>query len=276
MRAIDLFSGPGGLTLGLKNAGIEPICSVEINKDACETYSWHTSVSDHYCSDVRKIDFRKYKGKIEIVYGGPPCQPFSTGGLNKGNEDNRNMIPEFIRVVRETNPLCFIMENVPGLITKSHSGYFFDALTALEGMGYIVNWSILNTANYGVPQKRKRVIAVGVRDRTFKFPTPSHGPESSNPYVAAGEVIGLRPIGDTPNAPVKFAKYPDLRPSPYHGHIYNGGGRPINLSEPCPTILASAGGYKTHWIDTLGIAEIGSGLLSGVIVMIEEKSKPVG
>jgi DNA (cytosine-5)-methyltransferase 1 len=88
----------------------------------------------------------------------------------------------------------------------------------------------------------------------LRFPAPTHGPGTSNSHVTTLAVIGPSPIGDPPNCPVKFAKFPDLRPSPYAGHIYNGGGRPIDPFGPCHTILASAGGYKTHWFDTQGVA----------------------
>lgn len=191
---------------------------------------------------------------MDLIAGGPPCQPFSVGGLRKANADARDMIPEFIRCLRECQPEAFIVENVPGLVQKQTRHYFDSILAALSNCGYRLNWAVLNAADYGVPQKRKRLFILGSRSRQLRFPTASHGLGTLQPHMNALDVLGTEPIGEAPNCPVKFARFPDLRPSPYAGHIYNGGGRPINPHGPCHTILASAGGYKTHWIDTLNIA----------------------
>lgn len=255
MRALDLFSGPGGLSLGMKAAGIEPIASVEKSKDAVETYSAHTPSAQHFRSDIRKISFEPYRGKVDIVFGGPPCQPFSTGGLRQGVADSRNMFPEFIRALREARPDAFLAENVPGLATNSRKQYLAELLHEFERVGYNLVWQVVSAADYGVPQKRRRLIIVGMRKGSFWFPKPTHGPEAAEPHVASNTVIDkARPLGEPPDCPVVYAKYPDPRRNPYAGHVYNGGGRPIDLAGPCHTLLASAGGYKTHWVDTLDIA----------------------
>lgn len=254
MKAIDLFSGPGGLSIGLKRARIEIKACVENNKDAIETYMNHDSKAEHINKDIREICFEHYRGKIDIVVGGPPCQPFSVGGLRKGKSDKRDMIPEFIRCLDQIKPEAFIMENVPGLTFRKALPYFNSVLQKLKSSGFLLNWAILNSADYGIPQKRKRLIVLGARNSHLRFPAPSRGPAGNLPYVKALDVLGNEPIGESPNCPVKYAKYPDLRPSPYAGHLYNGGGRPIDPEGPCHTILASSGGYKTHWIDTEGVA----------------------
>lgn len=255
MRAIDLFSGPGGLSLGMKRAGIEPIVAVEKSRDAVDTYAGHTPEAEHFCGDIRKISFSRYKGKADIVYGGPPCQPFSTGGLRLGKADARNMFPEFVRVLNEVQPEAFLCENVPGLATSHRRHYLAGILQEFEALGYHVAWQVVSAADYGVPQKRRRLIIVGMRNGEFWFPKPTHGPEGAQPHVASGTVVSKEnPLGEPPDCPVIYAKYPDPRRSPYAGHVYNGGGRPLDLTGPCHTILASAGGYKTHWVDTLDIA----------------------
>lgn len=253
MKGIDLFSGAGGLTLGLKKAGVETVCAVEKKKDATETFQRHTPEADIRCGDIRSMDFKEFRGKIELVYGGPPCQPFSTGGLRKGAADNRDMIPEFLRAVLAIQPRVVLMENVPGLAVKSRVGYLKSVLGAFWEMGYRPNCSVMFAAHYGVPQKRRRLFIVAIRDRSFWFPRTSHGPYADKSVIPSSTILSHEPIGEPPDCPVVYAKYPDLRKSPYAGHIYNGGGRPIDLTQPCYTILASAGGYKTHWIDTEGI-----------------------
>nr|ADO24181.1 M.ApaI [Acetobacter pasteurianus subsp. pasteurianus] len=254
MKALDLFSGPGGLSLGMKHAGIEPVACVEKNKDAVSTYDAHTPDAEHYCSDIRSISFERYRGLVDIVFGGPPCQPFSTGGLRRGTADARNMFPEFMRVLKEVRPAAFLAENVPGLATRNRVQYLAELLNEFEALGFNVSWNVVSAADYGVPQKRRRLIIVGMKKGTFWFPKPTHGPDTNIPHVASGRVIDKACRLEPPDCPVIYAKCPDPRRSPYAGHVYNGGGRPIDLSAPCHTLLASAGGYKTHWIDTMDIA----------------------
>lgn len=252
MKAIDLFSGPGGLTIGMKRAGFEPLISVEWVKDASDTNRSHSPEIDHLNTDIRDVNFKKYNGTVDFIYGGPPCQPFSLGGLRKGKKDSRDMIPEFIRALKEVNPDYFLIENVPGLIMKKASPYFNKILSELSSLGYFVSWKILNSADYGIPQKRRRIFILGCKNEYLNFPAPTHG-EGLFPYIKSQDILS-KPFGEHPSSPVKFAQNPDLRKSPYAGHIYNGGGRPIDPNGPCHTILASSGGYKTHWVDTLGIA----------------------
>lgn len=255
MKALDLFSGPGGLSLGMKRAGIEPVACVEKSKDAVATYDAHTPDAEHYRSDIRSISFERYRGIVDVVFGGPPCQPFSTGGLRRGTADSRNMFPEFVRTLKEVRPAAFLAENVPGLATRNRVRYLAELLNEFEALGFNVSWNVVSAADYGVPQKRRRLIIVGMKKGTFWFPKPTHGPDARIPHVASSTVIDkARPFGEPPDCPVIYAKYPDPRRSPYAGHVYNGGGRPIDLSGPCHTLLASAGGYKTHWIDTMDIA----------------------
>jgi len=255
IQAVDLFSGPGGLTLGMKAAGITPLCSVELRPDAVATYKSHTPDCDHYCRDIREVDLKKYRGAAALLYGGPPCQPFSTGGLRKGSKDTRDMLPAFLAAVETVVPDAVVMENVPGLIVQSRIHYLHDALASLRRMGYLPSWRILNASHYGVPQNRRRLFVVALKTRVFCFPKPTHGPDASLPLVPTSAVVSLTaPLGNPPDCPVVYAKYPDLRPSPYAGQVYNGGGRPIDLAKPCHTILASAGGHKTHWVDTQSVA----------------------
>lgn len=254
MKTVDIFSGPGGLSIGLRRAGFDVEVCVEVNRDAVETYTRHHPEAVHHNADIREIDFSKYQRRIDFVAGGPPCQPFSIGGLRKTSSDARDMLPEYLRCLSEINPTAFLLENVPGLTQKRSRSYFDSMLARMSGMGYKLNWAILNSADYGIPQKRRRLFILGSRDLHLRFPAPTHGSGTANDHLSAQKVLGPEPIGEAPKSPVRYAKYPDLRPSPYAGHIYNGGGRPLDPNGPCHTILASSGGYKTHWIDVEGIA----------------------
>lgn len=254
MKLIDLFSGAGGLSLGLKRAGYDVAACVEINKDAMDTYVSHDESATHYNEDIQGISFSHLRGSIDVVSGGPPCQPFSIGGLRKATTDSRNMIPEFVRCLREVQPEAFIMENVPGLLMKHTRQYFDSVLAQLSSCGFKLNWAVVNAADYGIPQKRRRLFVLGSRKIQLRFPVPTHGHGTLAQHVRALDILGNEPIGTAPNCPVRYAKYPDLRLSPYAGQVYNGGGRPIDPNGACHTILASSGGYKTHWIDTLNVA----------------------
>jgi DNA (cytosine-5)-methyltransferase 1 len=217
MKSIELFAGAGGLGIGLARAGFHPVQVIEWNKYCCDTLrdnsSRHESVVANWPvheSDVRDVTFTEHEGKIELVSGGPPCQPFSLGGRHKGNGDARDMFPQAIRALRESKPRAFIFENVKGLTRSTFRNYFEyirlqmehpevkirkdeewnDHLTRLEahhtkgkraGLHYRVVVRLLNAADYGVPQRRERVVFVGFRDDTgieWNFPEPTHSHDS--------------------------------------------------------------------------------------------------
>jgi DNA (cytosine-5)-methyltransferase 1 len=248
---IDLFCGAGGLSLGLEAAGLNCVAAVEMNRDACETFASRHLTATIYDRPIQQVDFTKYKG-IPLLVGGPPCQPFSAGGKGLASGDTRDMIPQFVRAIEEARPDLFLMENVPGLAGPTHRAYFEHSLTRLSKLGYRLSVEVLNAAEYGIPQKRRRLIVVGVRDgrSEFSIPAPTHGPRGEKGFVSAGAVLaGVKASAFMNESKVTFAKRPDLRPSPYDGHLFNGGGRAVDLSAPSHTILASAGGNKTHFLD---------------------------
>lgn len=243
---IDLFSGAGGLSLGLHAAGISTVFAVEIMPDAAATYRSLFPHAGLHQGDVRSVDFRTFRG-VDLVAGGPPCQPFSSGGLRRGDQDLRDFLPEFVRAVLEVKPRAFLMENVPGLAKFDH--YLRHVLAPLEGLYSIGQPVVVNAADFGVPQSRRRLVIIGTRDGTpFRLPTGG-----SDYLMPAGAVLRSAPFGEPNSSKVVYAKRPDLRPNPYHGHLFNGGGRAINLDRPAPTILAAAGGNKTHFLDTLNL-----------------------
>ena len=249
MRSVDLFCGAGGLTLGLRQAGWETAAAVEHDASACLTYRHNFPEVELIPGDIRAVDFTQFKGSVDLVAGGPPCQPFSVAGHQRAHDDPRNCIPEFIRAVREVQPQAFLMENVAGLASTRHQLYLRFVLEQLQALGFSVSSQIIDAADYGAPQHRKRLIVVGMRNGHFIFPEPSHGPGRELPHIGAGDAIADAPE-DAPNrAKVTYAKHPILRRSPFAGMLVNGGGRPIKLSDPSQTIPASAGGNRTHIVD---------------------------
>ena len=252
-QAIDLFSGAGGLSLGLTQAGWRIEAAVEFDADALATHRANMPEAHHIGEDVRTVDFRQFEG-IGLVAGGPPCQPFSVSGHQRGREDERDMVPQFVRAVREARPTCFLMENVHGLATKRFQAYLNERLAELQSLGYDVHTNVLNAADYGVPQRRLRLFVVGVpKGQPFSFPAPSHGPGRAHPRRTVREALS-NVVSEAPNrAKVVYCKNPILRPSPYAGMLLNGKGRPLNLDGPSHTIPATAGGNRTHILDPEGV-----------------------
>jgi DNA (cytosine-5)-methyltransferase 1 len=195
----------------MTKAGIQHVGVVEWNRDACETIRQNRaaghSLVDHWPdpieADVREFSFSPYSG-IEVVSGGPPCQPFSMGGKHRAFLDIRDMFPQAVRAVREVRPKAFLFENVRGLTRQTFANYFSYILLQLEFPGlvprkgeewedhlarlerhktkggkseYRVVFRVLDAADYGVPQRRHRVVFVGIREdlnREFSFPAPTH------------------------------------------------------------------------------------------------------
>lgn len=249
---IDLFAGAGGLSLGLKMAGWSTKAASDFDPTACKTYRQNFAGVDVIEGDVRNVSWSSFRGKVDLVAGGPPCQPFSVAGNQRASLDSRDMLPEFVRAVREIRPKLFLMENVAGLTSSRNMPYLENKIAQLAELGYEVDFRVLNAAEYGVAQERMRVIVIGRRGAAPIFPKVTHGTKR-RPFVTAGEILKQAPEDEPNTAIVTFAKNPILRPSPWAGMLVNGGGRPINLAEPSQTIPASAGGNRTHIVDADGV-----------------------
>lgn len=254
IRAFDLFAGAGGLTLGLKEAGVETIAAVEVDQYCVRTFAMHSPQVEMIVKDIRRVELAPYRSEVDLVYGGPPCQPFSSGGLRGSDADERDMMPWFVKALGEIQPHAFLMENVPGLATGGRERYLWRLINEFRSLGYKVSWRVLSAPAFGVPQNRLRLFVVGMKERLFRFPSGTHGTGMPHALVAVKHVLPEHQIGEPNLSKVFFAKRPDLRPSPFDGHLFNGGGRPIDRDKPCHTILASAGGNKTHFFDDLGAA----------------------
>ena len=249
---VDLFAGAGGLSLGLARAGLTPVAAAEMDDTALGTYlAAHAGHAiQAYQGDIARHSFRGLRGQVAVVAGGPPCQPYSLGGLRRGVADERDGLPEFVRAVREIEPLAFLLENVPGLARGAQLARLRGILGELTDLGFHVEWRLLHAADYGVSQRRRRLVVVGSRSAGFTWPAPTHGPDAARPWVSAADLLDpAQPVGEPNETAVTYARNPDLRPSPWDGHLWNGGGRPINPAGQVPTLLASMGGNKTPWLD---------------------------
>lgn len=180
LETLSLFSGGGGMDLGFDLGGFDHFASYEILDFAAETIEknrprWKVFSSDK--GDVTSIDWRTFKGEIDIIHGGPPCQPFSTSGRQKGADDARDMIPEFIRAINEIQPRGFLMENVPGLYAKKFEGYLKTTFYKPLKEKFVINKFLLEAPSFGVPQMRKRLFFVGLNKKenvVFSPPFPTH------------------------------------------------------------------------------------------------------
>lgn len=207
MKSVEIFSGAGGLAKGLDLAGFSHAAFVEWNKDACASLRQNFAPEKIYCGDIQAYDFSKLN-EVDVVAGGPPCQPFSLGGKHQADMDQRDMFPYAIKSIEVLKPKLFIFENVKGLLRESFADYFSYILRRLEnpcrpaspnvdwrthlhelnngstedfgGTKYRISYRLLNAADYGVPQCRERVVIVGVREdihQAWRFPKATHTEE---------------------------------------------------------------------------------------------------
>lgn len=181
LKAIDLFSGCGGLTLGLRQAGFEVIGAVEVNEVSFESYARNHKETHVWKQDIRTLSTLAVKralgvrkGELDLLAGCPPCQGFSTLVTKNGSylvDDPRNsLIYEFLRFVQDLMPRAVLMENVPNLRGTTRFRRF---CKKLERLGYGVEYKILNAADYGVPQRRRRLVLLAGRDAKLDFARPA-------------------------------------------------------------------------------------------------------
>lgn len=193
--AMDLFAGGGGLTLGLKDAGFRVVGAVEIDDLASETYEKNHSEVKLWKRDIRSLTgdevrqtLRLRKGQLDLLAGCPPCQGFSSLTTMNGSkivDDPRNsLVWEFVRFVEELQPKAIMLENVPGLAKEAD---FKAVRCELEELGYTVDVQIRNSAKFGVPQRRRRLILLGGRYGQVPFPEEEEGP----PITVRDKIWGL-------------------------------------------------------------------------------------
>jgi DNA (cytosine-5)-methyltransferase 1 len=189
LTALSLFAGGGGLDIGFERAGFQHAASFEILDICGRTLSanrpdWKVFAGKQD-GDVRRAPFSGWRS-IDVVHGGPPCQPFSTAGRQAGESDERNMWPDFVRCVRQARPRAFVAENVPGMLDRKFDAFVREQILAPLQDDYTIFRFRLSADDFGVPQARKRVFFVGFRATRdaarFVQPAPTHG--------AGGDLFG--------------------------------------------------------------------------------------
>jgi DNA (cytosine-5)-methyltransferase 1 len=274
-KTIELFAGIGGLALGLEKAGLDCQLLNEIDKTAVKTLKKNRPNWNVVCSDISKLDFSEYSGKIDLITGGSPCQSFSLIGKRLGFEDVRGtLFYEFARSVKEVKPKMFVMENVKGLISHDNGRTLQIMQDILSDIGYsLIPPTVYKTNEYGVPQKRERLLLIGVRNdlvakkglhvsdisksdhtptlydalmpgRLYSCKVPvSHGQEYSE---SKKKVLDLVPPGGYwKNLPVEIQKE-YMGASFYQGGGKTGIARRLTWSEPCLTLTCSPAQKQTE------------------------------
>jgi len=301
---ISLFTGAMGLDLGFEMEGFTIRVTLDNNKDAIGTIKENRPDVPIIGKDIFKVKTseildkaRLRVGEATVVTGGPPCQPFSTAGRRLSVEEKKGqLVFQFLRVVRETQPRFFLFENVSGLLSaaRKHVSFYarikkkeeelapkerlgsafdrvleeFEKVRTLDGNYYAVNWAILNAADFGTPQKRKRLIILGSRNgKKPKFPTTTHASPKSlevvtgmkKPWVTLKETIGDLDDPNPEGVPFpswgKYMKYipeggywrnlpEELKKEAMKGAYYSQGGRTgffrrLSWSKPSPTLVTS-------------------------------------
>jgi DNA (cytosine-5)-methyltransferase 1 len=254
LPVISLFSGTGGLDLAAETVRSEPgsavrdgklevRASVEWGREESQTLRQNfggvvlegdiTQISGSHILDQAGLG----SGDAVLLIGGPPCTPFSKSGFwldykRESRDPNASLLDEYVRMVADARPEAFLLENVQGLTYKTHAEQFARLLNGLERLGYSTQWKLLNAADYGVPQLRKRVFVIGRRDgQPFRFPEPTHSGWTEHsrqvdlnklPYVTAGDVLKDLLPGTPEHGEVADGTYADLlaRIPPGENYLY--------------------------------------------------------
>lgn len=172
LTCVEICAGAGGQALGLAMAGFVHVALVEYEKDYCETLKKNRPEWNVICADVRDFDGNPYKG-VDLLAGGVPCPPFSVAGKQLGKDDERDLFPEALRLIKEIKPRAVMLENVKGFLEKGFSEYRQYILDSMDELGYETQIKLLNASDYGVPQLRPRVVIIGISKKekgNFSYP----------------------------------------------------------------------------------------------------------
>ncbi len=244
---ISLYTGVGGLDFGFEAAGFQTRVAVEFDSVACRTVranrpDWQVLEGDiHSIGSATILEQAGLEpGEADVLIGGPPCQPFSkssywvSGDALRLDDPRADTLTAYLRVLRDTRPKSFLLENVYGLVYEGKDEglqHLLDGIEAINrevGTKYVVTWKMLNSAHFGVPQMRERVFLIGSREGAlFRFPTPTHGPaeagrllDGCEPYRTAWDAIGDLPKSPSESGLKVGGRWGDLLPSIPEGQNY--------------------------------------------------------
>lgn len=191
LKLISLFSGAGGLDLGFERAGFDIVIANEFDKGIWDTYE-HNHKAKLIKGDIRNIKDSDFPDEIDGIIGGPPCQSWSEAGALRGINDERGkLFYDYIRILKSKQPKFFLAENVSGMLANRHSDAVKNIIAQFEQCGYDVTINLVNAADYGVPQDRKRVFYIGFRKDLridFQFPQPTT--PNKNQKITLRQAIG--------------------------------------------------------------------------------------
>jgi len=209
MSILSLFSGCGGCSLGLMQAGLEVNAAVDIDQDACDTYSANIRQNIAWCADLSRITPEQllekshlHPDEIDLIVGGPPCQGFSSAGAKDWADPRNILLRNFVEIVTSLKPTWFIMENVEGLLTANNGIFLIEAIMQFLKAGYWIRTRKVYMEKYGLPQKRKRVFIVGNLEQcSFDFPPGTHL-EQAELFLPEypSQLTIMDAIGDLPRA----------------------------------------------------------------------------
>lgn len=179
LTCVEICAGAGGQALGLAMAGFVHVALVEYEQEYCIVLKANRPEWNVICADVHKFDGHPYEG-VDLLAGGVPCPPFSVAGKQLGKDDERDLFPEAIRLIREIRPRAVMLENVRGFLDSGFEEYRDHIFTEIKKLGYVTHIKLLNASDYGVPQLRPRVVIVGIRkDQAGAFEYPQEHPRES-------------------------------------------------------------------------------------------------
>lgn len=272
--ALSLFSGAGGMDVGVSDAGFHVALANDIDPEACESYRLNHGPVIVEGSLIPLLPLMKHLHNIDLVFGGPPCQGFSVAGKMNPADPRSSLMQSFFDVVDAVKPRAFICENVKALAVLGKWRETRRSLLEAANTHYRAALIVLNASDYGVSQNRERMFIVGVRNDIYQRSRAEFSDEllrridcyKQIPKTVADIVKSLGPAGTAGNdrvcnAKITFAKAPVMRSSPYAGMLFNGAGRPLRSDGVASTLPASMGGNKTPIVDE---AEIFSGTPSFV------------
>ena len=262
---IEVCSGGGGLSSGLEKSGLKPLLLNDIDKNSCNTLRLNHPNVEVFEGSFTNIDYTKYVDKCDILCGGVPCQSFSYAGKQKGLEDKRgDLIVKFSEMINIIKPKIFMIENVKGLLTHNNGEtikYVINECLNKKDM-YNIEYKLIKCVNYGIPQKRERVIIIGIlKEYIYNF----NFPKEINKIITIKEALINVPVSPGAKYPEKKIKYFEKIPpggcwinldiedqKEYLGTgFYSGGGkrgllRKLSWDEPCLTILCSPAQKNTE------------------------------